>query len=375
MYSSSTQDKYAYASPWKAGSAARTFGFKEFSLVDDDKTLRVYIDQVLSVVAPETELDKIFIRGTAPANKAKGSVGYFDTIMATSYDPDVSVKIHAEEGVSYSPGSGWTQVGLTNPPPKRQAHSSAVYSDSMYIFGGERSSYFYGDLWQYEFATDTWSFIPVKNASSLLGRYDHSAVVYGDAMYIYGGRSPSPLGDFWKYDFKLQTWNAMPTSSGMAPRFGHVAVVEGDEMFVHGGYVHDQSQLTTELWSFDFKSSTWTLVGPRKTNYAESYVSNPDDAISFPGLLAPARYSGIGINFMSKFYVLGGAGGQDMMTELDDVWAFSSKNTSWTQLDGTLGLERYDAAGAGVGSYLAIFGGHGKGKFFNDLYYFFVAED
>ena len=375
VYSSSTQDKYAYASPWKAGSAARTFGFKEFSLVDDDKTLHVYIDQVLSVVAPETELDKIFIRGTAPANKAKGSVGYFDTIMATSYDPDVSIKIHPEEGVSYSPGSGWTQVGLTNPPPKRQAHSSAVYSDSMYIFGGERSSYFYGDLWQYEFATDTWSFIPVKNASSLLGRYDHSAVVYGDAMYIYGGRSPSPLGDFWKYDFKLQTWNAMPTSSGMAPRFGHVAVVEGDEMFVHGGYVHDQSQLTTELWSFDFKSSTWTLVGPRKTNYAESYVSNPDDAISFPGLLAPARYSGIGINFMSKFYVLGGAGGQDMMTELDDVWAFSSKNTSWTQLDGTLGLERYDAAGAGVGSYLAIFGGHGKGKFFNDLYYFFVAED
>ena len=77
----------------------------------------------------------------------------------------------------------------------------------------------------------------MKNISSALGRYDHTSVVYGDCMYVYGGRSPDPLGDFWKYDFTLQTWNAMPASAGMAPRFGHTATVSGTKMYIHGGYV------------------------------------------------------------------------------------------------------------------------------------------
>ena len=246
----------------------------------------------------------------------------------------------------------------------------------MYIFGGERSSYFYGDLWQYKSSQDSWSFVPVKNASASLGRYDHSAVVYGDAMYVYGRRSDGPLGDFWKYDFNLQTWNQMPTSDGMAPRFGHVAVVTGDRMYVYGGYVREYGQLTTELWFFDLTALKWTLVGPRKTNFAESYVSDPSDAIVFPALLAPERYSGIGISSgkTPALYVLGGAGGQDMMTELEDLWKFDFANKAWTSVESLTGLQRYDAAGAGVGSYIAVFGGHGKGKFFNDVHYFYVGE-
>ena len=71
-------------------------------------------------------------------------------------------------------------------------------------------------------------------------------------------------------------------------------------------------------------------------------------------------------------YVIGGAVGDDMATELDDLYAFDIGNKTWSPMTEATGLERYDAAGAAVGSYLAVFGGHGKGTFHNDLYYFYV---
>ena len=43
-------------------------------------------------------------------------------------------------------------------------------------------------------------------------------------------------------------------------------------------------------------------------------------------------------------------------------------------MDESTGLERYDAAGAAFGSYIAIMGGHGKGTFHNDLYFYFTPE-
>lgn len=380
VFSSSTPDKYAYSSPWKAGSADREGPrFNLFSLVDDDSSLTVTVNGAVTATMATTDLDKIFVRGVAPSDKATGSVGYYDTIMATSYDPAVSVSMGAEEAVSFDADAGWQLVGAANAPPKRQAHASAVYSDSMYVFGGERSAYFYSDLWRYEFASDAWTFIPVKNTSSALGRYDHTAVVYGDCLYVYGGRSPNPLGDFWKYDFNLQTWSEMPTSAGMAARFGHTATVVAHKMYVHGGYLPDEDVLTDQLWSFDFTLSEWTLVGPRTTNFGEPYVADPSDAITFPGALAPERYSSVSIGAGRYLYVIGGAGGEDMATELGDLYKFDTMGKAWIAMDAT-GLNIYDAAGAAQGYHIAVFGGHGSAhggdrKFHNDLYYYYTPED
>merc|ERR1719181_544376 len=137
--------------------------------------------------------------------------------MVTEYNEAISASLADEETVTYEPTAAWSNVGTTNPPPARQAHTAVIYSDAMYVFGGERSAYEYNDLWKYTFATDSWEFQPTANSSAELGRHDHSAVVYEDAMYVYGGRSPTPLGDFWKYSFVSKTWTKCPSSPGMAP--------------------------------------------------------------------------------------------------------------------------------------------------------------
>merc|ERR1719491_1635012 len=153
-------------------------------------------------------------------------------------------------------------------------------------------------------------------------RHDHSAVVYGDAMYIYGGRSPVPLGDFWKYSFVDGTWTSMPTPEGMPARFGHTAVMLGSTMMVYGGYVAQQGGLTQELWGFDFETMEWTLIGPRSSNFDEDgmkpYVADPADAIMFPAEIPSARFSHVAVAGPSGMgmFIYGGAGGATMKMPL-----------------------------------------------------------
>ena len=35
-------------------------------------------------------------------------------------------------------------------------HSAVVYNGKMYIFGGSDDDYFYNDLWEYDFESDSW---------------------------------------------------------------------------------------------------------------------------------------------------------------------------------------------------------------------------
>merc|ERR1712070_491287 len=153
------------------------------------------------------------------------------------YDPEVSASVEEEQYITYDAAFKWSLVGKTDPPPKRQSHSAVIYNDSMYIFGGERSAYQYSDVWKYSFAEDAWLFqVPMNSPSSALARHDHSAVVYGEWMYIYGGRNPEPLADMWVYSFLNATWGEASVPKDMPPRFGHSAAANNDIMYIYGGY-------------------------------------------------------------------------------------------------------------------------------------------
>jgi hypothetical protein len=85
------------------------------------------------------------------------------------------------------------------------------------------------------------------------GRHDHSAVVHGGALYVYGGRGAGgdALGDFWKFTLATQEWTKLPTPAGAGARFGHTAAIAGTDMLVYGGYLEGAGEFTTELWSFN----------------------------------------------------------------------------------------------------------------------------
>jgi len=204
-------------------------------------------------------------------------------------------------------------------------------------------------------------------------------------MYVYGGRGPRPLADFWCFDVEASTWSEMPASVGMSARFGHSAVVLDDTMLVYGGYVAAEGGLTQELWSFNFTSDAWTLLGPRTTNFDEMgetpYVADPADAILFPAEIPDARFSHVALATDAGMFVCGGAGGATMRQPLDDCWLFDPSAKSWsmvfTSSDPTA---RYDAAAVLLVDpttampTIAVFGGHGPSGFLADTQFYHAGH-
>lgn len=112
----------------------------------------------------------------------------------------------------------------------------------------------------------------------------------GDKLIIYGGlhvreyatstgreqQADTTLGDVWAYDFKTDTWEMMASTWGPdgivamdhpGERTSHAATVVGDELVIYGGlreietYLWDGSTVWSQLddiWIFNLKSLKWT---------------------------------------------------------------------------------------------------------------------
>lgn len=390
VYTDSKMDQYCHTYPWIKSGVGRESGWHSFAFVGTAEELRLYVDEQHVATDVPTDFSSMFIAGGAFVDEVTGGgKAYWDALMATPHTDGAAAVLAGEEAVFFDEAHAWTRVGLVDPPPARQAHTAVVFDGAMYIFGGERSAYYYSDIWKYDFSDDEWSFVAPRNSSAALGRHDHSAVVYGGVMYVYGGRSPGALGDFWAYDIAAGTWTAMPSSPGMAPRFGHGAAVSGGAMYVYGGYVAGAGgmpgRLTDDVWAFRFATRSWVKVGPRMDNFMEgmdkAWIADPADAMAFPQELPASRFSAVMLGRADRagFYVVGGAGGPNMMGVLADVAGFHATGRVWSYAnDGYRALEglaRYDAAGVLVDDMWAcVHGGIGGGEFLSSMSCVFVGD-
>lgn len=142
-------------------------------------------------------------------------------------------------------------------PSARIEHTAVLYSDKIYIFGGYDSGYDQ-NIYIYDIATNTWSKI-TSSGTWPAGRRAHSAVVYGDKMYVFGGRQGDTLyEDLWAFDFATQTWTQKDSYTSYG-RYGHRAVVYGDVMYVFGGVNSEDTYVSSLLmYAFTASSSFWS---------------------------------------------------------------------------------------------------------------------
>lgn len=132
----------------------------------------------------------------------------------------------------------WQHVQTpTGGPPRRAGHSAVVYKERLYIFGGTDGQYHYNDTWCFDFASMTWSelkcvgYIPTP-------REGHAACMVDDIMYIFGGRGAdgNDLGDLASFKISSHRW-FMFAHMGPAPfgRSGHTMVSVQNRVLVIGG--------------------------------------------------------------------------------------------------------------------------------------------
>ncbi|KAI1811756.1 kelch domain-containing protein [Poronia punctata] len=140
-------------------------------------------------------------------------------------------------------------------PGVRMGHTATLYQgDKLLVFGGENEHRTYlSDLIVFDLKTAHWT-QPQVSGHVPQGRARHAAVLHDDKLFIIGGITGHDnyvLDDICYLDLKTFTWSRNWRFVG---RFDHSAYVWADRIWVFGGLSEDMDK-SGELWWLDLKGS------------------------------------------------------------------------------------------------------------------------
>ncbi|TDH68635.1 hypothetical protein CCR75_000937 [Bremia lactucae] len=166
-------------------------------------------------------------------------------------------------------------------PCQRRSHSAVVYKDSLFVFGGYDGDRRLNDFYSYNFLTQTWTNVFVNAGHQPTSRYGHAAVVYDNAMYVFGGsdshygrdsassRNSSDYGrsesgrhvnDMYSFNLETNTWSSLRVTGEVPyPREGASMVVYKESCLLYGGYDHDLGYLS-DVHVYHFETRVWTCL-------------------------------------------------------------------------------------------------------------------
>eukprot|EP00794_Sanderia_malayensis_P003509 gene3509-4009_t len=148
-------------------------------------------------------------------------------------------------------------------PSNLRCHSAAVYKDSMYLFGGFLDSgASTNDIWQYNFTTFRWHLLtPRPGCDVISARHSHASIVHNRALWVFGGLdNRGRKNDLWRWNFDLSTWSKIRCRNNPPPVSGHTCSKVGCLLVVFGG--ENNTELKNESWAFNLDSCKWTKVTP-----------------------------------------------------------------------------------------------------------------
>ncbi len=114
----------------------------------------------------------------------------------------------------------WTQPSVTGPIPKGRArHAAVLHEDKLFIVGGitGHDNYVLDDICYLDLKTYTWS-----RSWRFVGRFDHSAYIWGERVWVFGGLSEDmdKVSDLWWLDLKGSPAFDSPPHIGSLDRSG-----------------------------------------------------------------------------------------------------------------------------------------------------------
>ncbi|KAM0305473.1 hypothetical protein HYE67_008600 [Fusarium culmorum] len=140
-------------------------------------------------------------------------------------------------------------------PGVRMGHTATLYQgNKLLVFGGENEHRTYlSDLIVFDLKTAHWT-QPLVSGPIPKGRARHAAVLHEDKLFVIGGitgQNNYVLDDICYLDLKTFTWSK---SWRFVGRFDHSAYIWGDRVWVFGGLSEDMDKIS-DLWWLDLKGS------------------------------------------------------------------------------------------------------------------------
>ncbi len=175
----------------------------------------------------------------------------------------------------------WSEVAPTGDSPELGPLTAMVYDSSrgrVVVFSGQPDR-------ESTVTNDTWSYDPLQNSWTALGRpegplvilREYSAVYVPsvDRVLLFGGADLDDPGgastaDLWAYDPESNTWSELHPEGAMpAGRQLPVMVYDpwGDAVLLAGGIKQDGGTVSvlSDTWSYDPSANMWTELHPRGT--------------------------------------------------------------------------------------------------------------
>jgi len=153
-------------------------------------------------------------------------------------------------------------------PAPRGGHAAIAFQGKIHVLGGGNSQRTLDDHSVYDPATNTWS------AAAPLPRSEGSpaAAVFGDKMYAIGGRSgPGDFGNVDVYDAASNSWSSGPA---IDPRGTAGAVVYCDAIYLFGGESQARATSLGDVLRLSRNANAWRAMRPMNTarNFARAVL-------------------------------------------------------------------------------------------------------
>eukprot|EP00759_Apiculatamorpha_spiralis_P039342 PhF_6_TR38151/c1_g1_i1/m.56987 len=209
-------------------------------LVDEhtnDNSVNVFGNDVVRFWIGSQRWEPILIRGLVPPARCAHSCVVFHGAMyvlgTELYDSAdlFQLNLHSFH---------WRCVPATGDcPPAVAGHSAVVSGEHLVVFGGEVNLTTTNTIYFYHFPSHKWAqHVALPQDFEPQCRRDHTAVVYGSVMIVFGGFGRIEPVDETLVSFNVETkkWQKMRQSGDRPmPRGGHICQMYYNFMVVHGG--------------------------------------------------------------------------------------------------------------------------------------------
>lgn len=233
--------------------------------------------------------------GTPPSPRSLHASAILNGTMYVFGGYDGFARVNTFHAYSFAENR-WSPVlasANSSPPPSpRDRHVAFAHGNSFYVHAGFDGTSRVSDFWRFDFSSMTWVEVTVLGGRHPSPRHSHSAVVYQNSFYCFGGYDGSYKSDLHEFDLSLSQWSLVPTS-GRRPRARYRAttVVHKNHMILYGG--HDGTRHLSDTHIFDFNTNTWS-------------------ALVTAGTPPSPRDSHIAVTHSNSMYVFGGSSGSAM---------------------------------------------------------------
>ncbi|KAI8992545.1 hypothetical protein BDB01DRAFT_738618 [Pilobolus umbonatus] len=151
----------------------------------------------------------------------------------------------------------WEQIAYNNEGPEpRSGHISALYENTMYIFGGSNGQTLFNDIWSYDLHTGLWTRLEI-NGYIPQPRESCASSMVGDIIYIVGGRGENgvELNDLSAFKISRNCWyRFQKMGPSPSPRHALTMTAADERLFVIGGD-NDTSRMDDQSCIFILDSS------------------------------------------------------------------------------------------------------------------------